>query len=165
MGIFSKQYMWRIKGGHGALKMFLTHRFYFWYTVFYFLFSHVWVFLLPVIPTPSLFGFSSFTSFSLPPIWSYSSPCCLFSLCLTYLLAAMLYFPNCLCFSAFKSTSRLMFQTGRSSSWSQKVPEKVKYFKTSLSLVTSIYSAWWLQLAVTVQVASVGSEHHSNNGM
>lgn len=58
-----------------------------------------------------------------------------------------------------------MFQTGRSSSWSQKVPEKVKYFKTSLSLVTSIYSASWLQLAVTVQVASVGSEHHSNNGM
>lgn len=29
MGIFSKQYMWRIKGGHGALKVFLTHRFYF----------------------------------------------------------------------------------------------------------------------------------------
>lgn len=28
MDIFSKQYMWRIKGGHGALNMFLTHRFY-----------------------------------------------------------------------------------------------------------------------------------------
>lgn len=38
MDIFSKQYMWRIKGDHGALKMFLTHRFYFWYNDFIFFF-------------------------------------------------------------------------------------------------------------------------------
>lgn len=61
MDIFSKQYMWRIKGGHGALKMFLTHRFYSWYIVFHFLLSQVWVFLLPVVPAPSLSWFSSFT--------------------------------------------------------------------------------------------------------
>lgn len=35
--------------------------------------------------------------------------------------------------------------------------------KTSLSLVTSTFSAWWLQLAVTAQVVS--TEHYCNKGI
>lgn len=38
MDIFSKQYMWRIKEDQGALKMFPTQRFYFWYNDFIFFF-------------------------------------------------------------------------------------------------------------------------------